>query len=116
MMTKNAPTLSSPSETLSSEKVLQKTKREKLLTVFYSQQFANWLLILICLSAFIYLALPTEALARAKRIIDGKEAEMFDAWIKSKDGTEYGFGVNSKEELRWLFRIIIAQVVVCIGM
>lgn len=62
------------------------------------------------------LSLTDEALAaKAKKILTGEEAELFDAWIKQKDGTQYGFGVSSPAEVGFLFKVIITQLVVWVG-
>lgn len=52
---------------------------------------------------------------KAKRVLTGKEAELFDSWIKMKDGTEYGPGA-SPEDLSKLVWIIIANGVAWLGM
>ena len=70
----------------------------------------------VCLSLLVLISLPTEADRKAKRFIDGKDADLFDSWIKSKDGTEYGFGVTSQGDLNKLVWILIASGVSWVGL
>jgi hypothetical protein len=42
--------------------------------------------------------------------------ELYDVWLKSRDGTEYGFGISKPSDLKWIFGIIIAQGLAWIGM
>ncbi len=72
------------------------------------------LLISVFLSAFITCQ-PTEA-SKAKKILTGEEAEAFDSWIKTKDGTEYGVGITSQKDLNKLVWIIIGQAIAWMGL
>jgi hypothetical protein len=73
------------------------------------------LILLFCLSVLIVL-IADDSLAKAKRVLTGDDLELFDAWIKSKDGTQYGFGVTSPEDMKWLFRLVVAQAIVMISL
>lgn len=72
------------------------------------------LICLLCLSLILLIAEPTWS-RQARRLIDGKEAELFDAWIKTKDGTQYGFGGNPGD-ISKLIWIVIANGVAWVGM
>jgi hypothetical protein len=74
------------------------------------------LILLSCLSALLILTADESLAQKAKRVITGQEAELFDSWVKAKDGTEYGFGVTKVSDLKWVFAIIIAQALAWVGM
>lgn len=73
-------------------------------------------LIIFILFAMMVLPIDVADAAKPKRVVSGEDAELFDAWMKTKDGTQYGFGVTKPEDVSWLMKIIIAQVLVWMGM
>ena len=71
----------------------------------------------VCLSLLVLISLPIESAPnRARKILTGEEAQQFDSWLKTKDGTEYGFGVSSQGDLNKLVWIVIASAVSWVGL
>jgi hypothetical protein len=52
--------------------------------------------------------------AAPKKVLTGEELKLYDAWVKTKDGTQYGFGISSAEDVGWLFKLIVSQFAVWI--
>jgi hypothetical protein len=74
------------------------------------------LILLFSLSVLVILTADPSFASKAKRVLTGEEAEIFDSWVKTKSGDEYGFGVKKIEDLKWVFAIIIAQALAWVGM
>jgi hypothetical protein len=58
---------------------------------------------------------PIDLEAKPKKILSGEEMQLYDTWIKERDGTQYGFGISKPSDLRWIFAILIAQVLAWVG-
>lgn len=69
----------------------------------------NKKLILYCFMTLVVLTIDVDVWAKAKNVLTGEEAKLFDEWVKTKDGTGYGFGITQSSDLKWLFGVIIAQ-------
>lgn len=63
----------------------------------------------------IVLNLTDAAAAKPKKVLSGEEMELYDTWLKEKDGTQYGFGISKPSDLRWIFGILITQVLAWVG-